>query len=151
MPQLASMPDTDDASIAEIQVSTQYDPAMALDDVKVTVEKANDVDASPMVESTRGASISTNAEHTSDIASIHSMPAVHITEPSSPLVQRTSPMASESTLLSTRPPPPSPARSSTLQDDSSITSLQRRARHRSAIEVSACIQPTSSIPLICQI
>ncbi|KDR85145.1 hypothetical protein GALMADRAFT_131877 [Galerina marginata CBS 339.88] len=68
-----------------------------------------------------------------DAASVRSMPAVHVTEPSSPAP---SPQHTDPALLSTRAPQ-SPARSSTMQDESSLTQQQRRARHRSAIEVSS--------------
>jgi hypothetical protein len=55
------------------------------------------------------------------------MPAVHVTEPTSPVVQGPSSVSAESSLLFTPPP---------MQEESSITQQQRRARHRSAIEVS---------------
>lgn len=66
-------------------------------------------------------------DHTLDAASVHSMPAVHVTEPTSPVVQGPSSISAESSLLSTSPPMP---------EESSITQQQRRARHRSAMEVS---------------
>jgi len=71
--------------------------------------------------------ISARPDHTSDAASVHSMPAVHVTEPTSPVVQGPSSVSAESSLVSTPPP---------MQEESSITQQQRRARHRSAIEVS---------------
>ncbi|KAF9535874.1 hypothetical protein CPB83DRAFT_842496 [Crepidotus variabilis] len=127
-------------SVEDIQLADVLGQNIAaLDDLKVTtVHKPMDVDASPIVEPTRNASISTTADHTSDITSINSMPAVHITEPSSPMRERESPTSTEATMLSTahRPPPPSPSRSSTMQEESTqpVTSNQRRARHRSAME-----------------
>lgn len=71
--------------------------------------------------------ISARPNHTSNAASVHSMPAVQVTEPTSPVVQGPSSVSAESSLLSTPPP---------MQEELSITQQQRRARHRSAIEVS---------------
>ncbi|KAJ3517364.1 hypothetical protein NLJ89_g535 [Agrocybe chaxingu] len=120
--------------ITEVQVVDGLGGNIDLDDVMKVSDTSKVVQDSPMLESMRGASISTSVDQTSDGASVHSMPAVHITEPTSPGPQRPSPTSPEATLLDSRPPPPSPARSSTFQEEGSLSQQQRRARHRSAIE-----------------
>lgn len=73
-----------------------------------------------------------------DAVSVHSMPAVHITEPCSPPDHR-SPVSNKPASLSARPPPPLPSpvpsRTNTMQEEPSSTHQQRRARHCSAVEV----------------
>ncbi|KAF8167951.1 hypothetical protein B0H34DRAFT_670257 [Crassisporium funariophilum] len=126
--------DEDDSprSIAEVQVAHTLETNLEL---KVPNEPPKNVESNPLPESTRGASISTEADLNSDTASVHSMPAVHVTEPTSPVVQRASPVSSEAAVSSTRLPPPSPGRSNTLQEDGAIGGSHRRARHRSAMEI----------------
>ncbi|KAH9486779.1 GYF domain-containing protein mpd2 [Psilocybe cubensis] len=95
--------------------------------------------AAPKPPEERPLVVQQHPDHPDDVASVHSMPAVHVTAPSSPLVPAPSPVSSHAALLSTRSPVPSPlpspSRSNTMQSDESSTSQQqRRARHRSAIE-----------------
>lgn len=91
----------------------------------------------------------------SDAASVHSMPAVRITEPATPVDQARSPVSNEFSSLSGRAPPASPvtptSRSNTPQEDStSLTQQQRRARHRSAIEVSTPFHdPQNLFKILC--
>ncbi|KAF8213266.1 hypothetical protein K438DRAFT_1803688 [Mycena galopus ATCC 62051] len=73
----------------------------------------------------RGPSLSTTAEQLSDSASVHSMPAVLVTEPDSQLTRRASTLQTTNPLP---PPPPSPTRAS---PDPSLTANDRRNRHRS--------------------
>lgn len=141
-------------SIEDIQVTNVLDSTISqLADVKVTnVDKTKGVDGSPVVESTRNASISTTADQTSDVASISSMPAVHVTEPTSPIRERPLTSPAEPSLLSTTDrPPPSPSRSNGLQGEStpSLSLGQRRARHRSAAEVCLTVSCSEFIFLTC--
>ncbi|KAF7339814.1 GYF domain-containing protein [Mycena venus] len=80
-------------------------------------------------DSSRGPSLSTTTEHLSDTASVHSMPAVMVTEPDSQHARRASTLQ-QTTQVS--PPPASPTRAS---PEPSLTSIERRNRHRSAVEV----------------
>ncbi|KAJ7169690.1 hypothetical protein C8R46DRAFT_994068 [Mycena filopes] len=77
-------------------------------------------------DSSRGPSLSTTTEHLSDAASVHSMPAVLVTEPDSTHARRASRIPPAEP---TPPPPASPTRESTL------STHERRNRHRSAAEV----------------
>lgn len=81
-------------------------------------------------DSSRGASLSTT-EHLSDAASVHSMPAVLVTEPDSALARRASTLQ-PTTDMPPRPPPASPTRPNA---ESALNPQDRRNRHRSAVEV----------------
>jgi len=95
--------------------------------------------------SSTGASLSTSPDRVSDVASIHSMPEVLVTETPRPTVRRPSTAASpppaprpenrpEVTL--TQSPPPSETVRRNL--------LRRRVRYRSAIEVCTVSKPSST-------
>lgn len=112
---------------------------MAVQSVKVSADAQNkDDNISPVLDSSRGPSESTSAEHLSDVVSVHSMPTVHVTAPDSTLTRRASTMQTlESASPSTDVPPNSPSRSHMSSANSSISAQERRNRHRSAIEVCA--------------
>ncbi|KAF8973714.1 hypothetical protein BDZ97DRAFT_1912184 [Flammula alnicola] len=113
---------------ADIQAHPVSQPNRSLDGSDITTQSPpKDSDNTPLQEPP---STTPNEDLTSDAASAHSMPAVHITEPTSPLAQLSTEVAS----LSTRPPPPSPSRSNTMQEELLSSQQQRRTRHRSAIE-----------------
>ncbi|KAJ7630746.1 hypothetical protein FB45DRAFT_833475 [Roridomyces roridus] len=101
--------------IQEVQVDV---PAPSGLDKIVTQEE----DGTSPHDSSRGPSLSTT-EQLSDANSVHSMPAVLVTEPHSP-TRATPPQT---------PPPVSPSRQSTTAP----SALERRNRHRSAAEVRA--------------
>jgi len=89
------------------------------------------------IESSRGQSISTVTDQQSDSGSVHSIPAVRVTESPAPILDEPQSVLPSPTpsVLSNRPPP-SPARSNTLQEPSSSGSVsQRRMGRRSTIEV----------------
>jgi hypothetical protein len=117
--------------ITEIQVVNAFAPNVSLDDVKVTVDTTKIADSHPMVEARRP-SVSTTEGQVSDGASTHSVATVHVTEPSSPPLDRPGPELEPST---TRSPPSSPTGSTALHEEPPTTPHQWRARHRSAIEV----------------
>ncbi|KAF9452622.1 hypothetical protein P691DRAFT_803738 [Macrolepiota fuliginosa MF-IS2] len=125
------------AGIDEVQVQGSVLDTAVVEGVKIATEHVKE-NSSPLASS-RGPSLSTNPDQTSDAVSVHSMPAVHISESAPPLVQR--PSTSASTPPAPRPSsPPAPAapQSSVSQQEATATTLsqqQRRARHRSAIEV----------------
>ncbi|KAJ7706384.1 hypothetical protein B0H17DRAFT_1036983 [Mycena rosella] len=81
-------------------------------------------------DSSRGPSLSATTEHLSDAdpdaGSVHSMPAVLVTEPDSALARRASTLQ---TAQPSTPPPVSPTREARLNPQ------ERRNRHRSAAEV----------------
>ncbi|TFK41007.1 hypothetical protein BDQ12DRAFT_733353 [Crucibulum laeve] len=105
------------------------DATMVMQGVKMVDNTPKD-DTNPVLESTRSPTpLSTSIDQHSDVASVHSMPAVHITEPSPPAANR--PFTQPSAETPRRPPPPSPSRSQTLQEEGSFSQQQRRARHRS--------------------
>ncbi|KAJ7492810.1 hypothetical protein FB451DRAFT_1123938 [Mycena latifolia] len=101
------------------------DPAQPPEDKIVSQE---DDGPSPN-DSSRGPSLSTTTEHLSeaDATSVHSMPAVLVTEPDAALSRRASTLQ---TADSPVPPPVSPTRESRL-----ASQQERRNRHRSAVEV----------------
>ncbi|KAF5356044.1 hypothetical protein D9756_003901 [Leucocoprinus leucothites] len=107
-----------------------------VESVKITNNQGKD-SSSPLASS-RGASLSTSADQASDAASIHSMPAVLVAEPPPPTTRRPSTSASHMPA----PVPPGRPASSLAQNSappetpgSALSQQQRRARHRSAIEV----------------
>ncbi|KXN89883.1 hypothetical protein AN958_04887 [Leucoagaricus sp. SymC.cos] len=109
-------------------------PDSVVESVKIATDHVKE-SSSPLASS-RGASLSTSPDQGSDAASVHSMPAVLVSEPP-PLAARR-----PSTSASHAPAPAPPSRPlSTLpqrsQPDSPtpLSHQQRRARHRSAIEV----------------
>ncbi|KAJ6627119.1 hypothetical protein B0H10DRAFT_1995487 [Mycena sp. CBHHK59/15] len=119
------MPSTDvwhDAQDALDDADDGYEAPLGIHEVAVDAPRPTGLDkithehdpeaASPH-DSSRGPSLSTTTEHLSDTASVHSMPAVLVTEPDSALARRASTLQ---TVGSTTPPP------------------ERRNRHRSAIE-----------------
>lgn len=81
-------------------------------------------------DSSRGPSLSTTTEHLSDANSVHSVPAVLVTEPDSPRQRRPSTLQTPD---SHQQPPVSPTRPAT--QESSLSPSERRNRHRSAVEV----------------
>ncbi|KAJ7107623.1 hypothetical protein C8R43DRAFT_963074 [Mycena crocata] len=89
-------------------------------------------DAPGTNDSSRGPSLSTTTEQLSDAASVHSMPAVLVTEPDSRLARRASTLQATSTAAVDPPPPVSPTRSTA---EHSLGPNERRNRHRSAAEV----------------
>jgi hypothetical protein len=113
-----------DGAITEIQVVNAFAPNVSLDDVKVTVDTTKIPDSRPMVDARRP-SESTTEEQVSDGASVAT---IHVTEPSLPAPDMPGPASA------TRSPPSSPTRSSVLHEEP-YAPHQRRARHRSAIEV----------------
>lgn len=107
---------------------------LAVTGVKIATEEK--VDPSPIHDSDRGGSLSTTGERTSDAASVHSLPVVHVTEPQSPSDRPTTARTLEySTISTTRIPSPSPTQTHVATTDNSLTPQVRRSRHRSAIEV----------------
>ncbi|KAJ7225712.1 hypothetical protein GGX14DRAFT_640516 [Mycena pura] len=107
------------------QLDAQHSPRPSgLDKI---VSQEDDNGPSPH-DSSRGPSLSTT-EHLSDVASVHSMPAVLVTEPDAALPRRASIIRTADSAL---PPPSSPTRPTT---ESTLSSAERRSRHRSAIEV----------------
>ena len=136
---LSSITDNDEGytrspqgGMTEIQVVNAFS---ALDDVKVSVDETKPSDDHPMVESTRGPSISMSADHASDSASIRSMPAATATGPSSNMPDRSAPLCSENARLG-RASPSSLTGTNVGHVAGDLNSYQRRARHRSTIEVS---------------
>ncbi|KAJ7042438.1 hypothetical protein C8F04DRAFT_1030059 [Mycena alexandri] len=107
---------TDELVVYEAPLGIQQQPS-ALDDLDkiVSPEETN--------ESSRGPSLSTT-EHLSDAASVHSMPAVLVTEPDATQARRASRVPPPAEPVP--PPPASPTRESTL------STPERRNRHRSA-------------------
>lgn len=118
--------------IEEIEVPNGLDHG----GVKNSTPEETKEDSSPMLESSRGGSLSTNPEQISDGVSVHSLPVVHVTEPDASLhrMPSTGPNGESSTNPS-RMVPSSPSRSQTPQEGGLPSQQQRRARHRSAIEV----------------
>ncbi len=116
-------------ALTEIQVPDAFGSNIILEDVKVTVDDAK-VDSPPMATSTRGASISTTADIGSDAASVQSA------APVSPVQDRPLPISTEAVPLLTRPPPVSQTGGNIVQGDTFRSAHQRRARHRSVVEVS---------------
>lgn len=116
--------------IEEVEVPSGLQDDIALQGVKITTSDQRKDDNSPM-HSSRGASISTSPEQISDAVSVHSLPAVLVTEPES---ERRPTAESPS---ATARPPPSPSRSPTPQDEGPLAQQQRRTRHRSTAEVCA--------------
>ncbi|KAJ7357169.1 hypothetical protein DFH08DRAFT_922309 [Mycena albidolilacea] len=111
---------------APIGIQQVHDDAApdALDKI-VSQEDVN----GPTHNSSRGPSLSTTTEQLSDSASVHSMPAVLVTEPDSQLARRAS------TLQPTNQVPPPPASPTRASPEPSLASNERRNRHRSAVEV----------------
>ena len=116
-------------AITDIQVVNAFTPNVSLEDVKVNVDTAKIADCHPMVEARRP-SVSMTVEQVSDGVSIRSVATVHVSQSSAP--DRPGP---ELTLSASRSPPSSPTRSNTFHDEPHATLHQRRARHRSVIEV----------------
>jgi hypothetical protein len=106
-----------------------------VDVLKINADKGH---SSPLLEEARGASLSTSVDRNPDAASVHSMPAVLITEPTSPVSQRPS-----ATPITDSPDPSarlqhsSPSPSSGQRQEVTALPEQQGARHRSAVEVSS--------------
>lgn len=112
------------------QVHTQQD--MAVHNVKISTDD-DKTDPSPILDSGRGESMSTAGGIAPDTASIHSLPAVHITESDPPTRRPSTANAPESnipTAARARQPSPLPS-----EAEASLTPHERRHRHRSAAEV----------------
>ena len=106
-----------------------------VDVLKINADKGH---SSPLLEEARGPSLSTSVDRNSDAASVHSMPAVLITEPTSPVSQRPSATPiTDSFDSSTHLQQSSPSPSSAQRQEVTALPEQRRARHRSAVEVSS--------------
>lgn len=121
--------------VHEVEVTHPIDSALAIQGLRITTDTLKE-DSGPITHSTRGPSLPTSQDHNSDAASVHSMPAVLVSSPTSLTVDRPSTASSVTPSQHLqRAPLPAPARTHTLPDDSSITQQQRRVRHRSAIEV----------------
>jgi hypothetical protein len=126
--------------IEEIEVPSGLDDENAVQGVKISTSQETKEDSSPMHDSSRGGSLSTNPEQISDGVSVHSLPVVHVTESDNPLHSRPSTgRTGESSNNSNRALPSSPSRSQTPQEEGPLSQQQRRARHRSAIEVTAIL------------
>jgi hypothetical protein len=97
---------------------------------ETTEDKADDT--------SRGGSMSTNGdthERTTDAASVHSLPAVHVIEPQSPHRRPATARPSEFPTSVTTHISSSPLGSPTLPTETPLTPADRRHRHRSAVEV----------------
>jgi hypothetical protein len=84
----------------------------------------------------RGPSISTATDHVSDAVSVQSMPVVQVSDsPTSLAHDHNSAMPSPAPSLLSNRPPPSPARSQTLQEPANAAQAhpQRRARNRTTM------------------
>lgn len=120
------------------RVSSSVLDASVVEGVKIATDHLKE-DNSPL-SSSRGASLSTSPDQGSDAVSVHSMPAVHISESTPSSTQRPSTSTSNAPAPqpSSRPPPAAPQSPVPQQETPATTTLsqqQRRVRHRSAIEV----------------
>lgn len=104
---------------------------MAIEGVKLSTERDKD-DNSPLLESSRGPSLSTTAEHASDIASTHSLPVVHVSEPEAAPARQTHTATTSWGTGRLVPPPPE---NTAVTRRNVASAEERRQRHRSAIEV----------------
>ncbi|PPQ67350.1 hypothetical protein CVT24_011533 [Panaeolus cyanescens] len=102
------------------------------DDVDVIPKLATEDGNTTVIEHPRVDSPSTGQDHSSDIASVHSVPVTNTIDSTTSNSQRQT--TNEPTAPVPRLPPPSPLRSSTIQEEGSLSQQQRRSRHRSAIE-----------------
>lgn len=119
--------------VEEVEIGDGQVQGLAVQGVKITTDQSKDEDNSPVLESSRGPSVSTNAEQPLDTASSHSLPTVQVTDTDRLSARR--PSTAHTTLTTTSPvPPDSPVRS-TMSHSSSLNSQERRHRHRSAVEV----------------
>ncbi|KAF5377426.1 hypothetical protein D9615_005268 [Tricholomella constricta] len=121
--------------IEEVEVSTGIASDIAVQRVKISTSDQSKGHSSPM-HSSRGASISNSLEQPSDVASVQSLPEVHVTEPETILQQRPATARTiESSNATTRPPPsPSPSQNPASQEEGHLAQQQRRARHRSTAD-----------------
>lgn len=146
------MPTTDDGNASStdthpLLVHHDDHPDKKIDEVAVvdavvhespTFAPDSSKDVSTVAESSRGPSLGTVVDQHSEVASVHSVPEVRITESPIPMLyeSQASPLPSPSPSTLSHRPPPSPTRSQTLQEPSSIpTGQQRRSSRRSTIEV----------------
>ena len=142
---MAANADADAEHLNECQVPP---PRISSDADRVTTESVKisthhgNQKSSTIVSST-GASLSTNPDQASDVASIHSMPAVLVTESPRPTVRRPSTAASPTS--TPRPegrPEPTLTQNFAPSGTVSSTFSRRRARYRSAIEVCTVSKPS---------
>ncbi|KAG5644748.1 hypothetical protein DXG03_007877 [Asterophora parasitica] len=121
--------------IEEVEVSTGIESDIAIQSVKLSTSDQSKGDDSPM-HSSRGASISTSLEQPSDVASVQSLPEVHVTAPGNVAQQRpVTARATESANATSRlPPSPSPSQNPSTHDDGPLAHQQRRARHRTTAD-----------------
>lgn len=122
--------------IEEVEVPSGIQENISIQGVKITTSHEAK-DTSPIHESGRGASLSTNPEHASDSASVQSLPLVSSTTQAPSLYRRPSTaQTADSSNIPYRTPPSSPSRNQIPQDsEGHVSQQQRGARHRSAIEV----------------
>ncbi|KAF8898580.1 hypothetical protein BD779DRAFT_21803 [Infundibulicybe gibba] len=106
-------------------------PDTIIQSVKITASESKEA-VSPVLDSSRGPSFSTTGEPSSDVASVHSMPAVHVSEAEAPFDRHRSAARTPEPRSTDRAPPPSP-HPSTSGDR--LSQQERRTRHRSAAEV----------------
>jgi hypothetical protein len=136
------------ADAEQVQVLESVLDTGVVEGAKITA--AHDKENSSPLVSSRGASLSTSPDQASDAASVHSMPAVHISEPPPPPTRRPSTAAPNANVPAASGRPVSTvAQSSAPQSATALTQQQRRARHRSAIEVCAVFhQPSSQLIIV---
>lgn len=134
--------------LEQVHVTNPVLDSAVVDDVKIVAEHVKQEDNSPLASS-RGPSLSTSPDHASDAASVHSMPAVHVSESAPSDARRPSTSASNAPVPHPSSRPPSAPQSPIPQQENTPTALsqqQRRARHRSAIEV--CPLPSHNIYML---
>lgn len=121
--------------VEQVELLPCSDTIPTVDILKINADKGH---SSPLLEEARGASLSTSVGRNSDAASVHSMPAVLITEPTSPVSQRPSATPiTDSFDSSAHLQHSSPSPSSGQRQEVTTLPEQRRARHRSAAEVTS--------------
>lgn len=140
-----SPPDPDhfaiSSDIEQVQVASSVLDTAVVEGVKNASEHVKQ-DDSPL-PSDRGPSISTNPDQASDVTSIHSMPTAHISE------SQGLPLPTDVSLAPQPPSRPSTTATQTSapqqeNQNSPLSHQQRRARHRSAIEVCQLFSSSSN-------
>jgi hypothetical protein len=107
---------------------------VATDSVNISTETTED----KADDTSRGGSMSANGdthERATDVASVHSLPVVHVTEPQSPQRRPATARPSEFPTSVTTHISSSPLRSSASPTETPLTPAERRHQHRSAVEV----------------
>jgi len=121
--------------VEQVELLPCSDTNPTIDVLKINAHKEH---SNPLLEEDRGASLSTSVDRSSDAASVHSMPAVLITEPTSPVSQRPSATPiTDSFDSSAHLQHSSPSPSFGQGQEATALPEQRSARHRSAVEVSS--------------